>query len=324
GLGAAGPALGPRLGHGGPVPPRAAVAGQLPAHRRRAAPQRRRDRPHPQPRRPANGDLFPLRQRQIPPAHRAGPMPPPPASPADPPARRPARPARRPPRLLGRQPSPDALPKPHPHRPGQVIPSTHRNAPLSPGTLQRPPEPKAPRRHTARREPGFRARRAMPTGHVPVILLMGCQRGGGGVSARLGIVGCHVTIESETPMTSVIAAEGLTKRSGTRQALAGVDIAADRGQVLALLGPNGAGKTTIVRVLSTLLRADSGRARICGHDVLADAVQVRQLIALTGQYASVDDELTGTENLIMIGRLLGFGRARVRARAPPTLQPFAL
>jgi len=80
---------------------------------------------------------------------------------------------------------------------------------------------------------------------------------------RLGIVGCHITIESETPMTSVIEAEGLTKRSGATQALAGVDIAADRGQVLAPLGPNGAGKTTIVRVLSTLLRADSGQARTC-------------------------------------------------------------
>jgi len=125
-------------------------------------------------------------------------------------------------------------------------------------------------------------------------------------------------------MTSVIEAEGLTKRFGATQALAGVDIAADRGQVLALLGPNGAGKTTIVRVLSTLLRADSGQARICGYDVLADAVQVRQLIALTGQYASVDDELTGTENLIMIGRLLGFGRARARAQAREMLERFDL
>jgi oleandomycin transport system ATP-binding protein len=132
------------------------------------------------------------------------------------------------------------------------------------------------------------------------------------------------TIESETPMTPVIEAEGLTKRFGDTQALAGVDIAADRGQVLALLGPNGAGKTTIVRVLATLLRPDGGQARICGCDVLADAVQVRQLIALTGQYASVDDELTGTENLIMIGRLLGFGRATARARAREMLERFEL
>ena len=111
---------------------------------------------------------------------------------------------------------------------------------------------------------------------------MRCQHGGGSVSAVAVAYQCawaswvvRQTIESETPMTPVIEAEGLTKRFGDTQALAGVDIAADRGQVLALLGPNGAGKTTIVRVLSTLLRPDSGQARICGYDVLADAVQRR-------------------------------------------------
>ena len=125
-------------------------------------------------------------------------------------------------------------------------------------------------------------------------------------------------------MTTVIEAEGLTKRFGATQALAGVDIAADRGQVLALLGPNGAGKTTIVRILSTLLRADEGRARISGYDVVTDAVAVRQLIGLTGQYASVDEELTGTENLIMIGRLLGFTRPAARGRAREMLERFDL
>jgi oleandomycin transport system ATP-binding protein len=125
-------------------------------------------------------------------------------------------------------------------------------------------------------------------------------------------------------MTSVIEAEGLTKRFGATQALAGVDITADRGQVLALLGPNGAGKTTIVRILSTLLRPDGGRARISGYDAVADAVLVRQLIGLTGQYASVDDELTGTENLIMIGRLLGFSRAAARRQAGEMLERFDL
>ena len=125
-------------------------------------------------------------------------------------------------------------------------------------------------------------------------------------------------------MTTVIEAEGLTKRFGATQALAGVDLYAEGGRVLALLGPNGAGKTTIVRILATLLKPDAGRARLCGYDVVADATAVRQLLALTGQYASVDDELTGTENLIMICRLLGFGRAAARARAREMLERFEL
>jgi oleandomycin transport system ATP-binding protein len=125
-------------------------------------------------------------------------------------------------------------------------------------------------------------------------------------------------------MTHVIEAESLTKSFGTTKALAGVSITAERGQVLALLGPNGAGKTTVVRILSTLLRPDSGQARICGYDVLSQPVQVRQLIALTGQYASVDEELTGTENLKMIGRLLGLSRAAARARSREMLAQFDL
>ncbi len=125
-------------------------------------------------------------------------------------------------------------------------------------------------------------------------------------------------------MTPVIETHGLTKAFGGTRALAGVDLQAERGRVLALLGPNGAGKTTIVRVLSTLLRPDGGRASICGYDVVTDAVQVRQLIALTGQYASVDDELTGTENMIMISRLLGFSRSEARARSRRMLERFDL
>jgi oleandomycin transport system ATP-binding protein len=125
-------------------------------------------------------------------------------------------------------------------------------------------------------------------------------------------------------MTHVIEAESLTKSFGTTKALAGVSITAERGQVLALLGPNGAGKTTVVRILSTLLRPDSGQARICGYDVLSQPVQVRQLIALTGQYASVDEELTGTENLKMIGRLLGLSRAAARVRSREMLAQFDL
>jgi oleandomycin transport system ATP-binding protein len=125
-------------------------------------------------------------------------------------------------------------------------------------------------------------------------------------------------------MVAVIEAEGLEKRFGRTQALAGTGFSAEQGTVLALLGPNGAGKTTAVRVLSTLLKPDAGTGRICGYDVVNDAIQVRQLIALTGQYASVDDELTGTENLIMIGRLLGLGRAEARGTAKELLDRFEL
>ena len=107
-----------------------------------------------------------------------------------------------------------------------------------------------------------------------------------------------------------IETHGLVKRFGKTTALAGVDLAARPGTVLGLLGPNGAGKTTAVRILATLLRPDDGSAAVCGYDVVRDAHQVRQLIGLTGQYASVDEGLSGTNNLIMVGRLLGLSRAR--------------
>src|SRR5262245_13604266 len=110
-------------------------------------------------------------------------------------------------------------------------------------------------------------------------------------------------------MTYAIQAEGLVKRFGETVALNGVDLTARTGTVLGVLGPNGAGKTTAVRILATLLRPDEGRALVDGHDVVREAHQVRQLIGLTGQYASVDEMLTGTENLVMIGRLLGMSRA---------------
>jgi oleandomycin transport system ATP-binding protein len=125
-------------------------------------------------------------------------------------------------------------------------------------------------------------------------------------------------------MTAIIQARGLVKSFGQTKALAGVDLEVQRGQVFALLGPNGAGKTTIVRVLSTLLKPDGGQASVCGYDVVQDAVQVRQLLALTGQYASVDDELTGSENLIMIGRLLGFPRGLAKSRSREMLEQFDL
>ena len=95
----------------------------------------------------------------------------------------------------------------------------------------------------------------------------------------------------------MIEVEGLAKRFGSTQALADFDLAAEEGTVLALLGPNGAGKTTLVRILATLLRPDSGRARVSGCDVIADAARLRSLIGLTGQFAAVDELLTGRENL---------------------------
>jgi oleandomycin transport system ATP-binding protein len=121
-----------------------------------------------------------------------------------------------------------------------------------------------------------------------------------------------------------IEATGLVKRFGKTLALDGVDLVAAQGRVLGVLGPNGAGKTTAVRVLATLLRPDEGQARVCGYDVARDAHQVRQLIGLTGQYASVDEGLSGTNNLIMIGRLLGLRRAEAKARAAELLTRFEL
>src|SRR5580692_9563701 len=121
-----------------------------------------------------------------------------------------------------------------------------------------------------------------------------------------------------------VEARGLAKRFGSTTALAGVDLTARAGTVLGLLGPNGAGKTTAVRILATLLRPDSGEARVCGYDTQRDAHQVRQLIGLTGQYASVDEGLSGTNNLIMIGRLLGLSRRDARARAAELLTRFEL
>jgi len=125
-------------------------------------------------------------------------------------------------------------------------------------------------------------------------------------------------------MSYAIQAQGLVKRFGETTALAGVDLAARTGTVLAVLGPNGAGKTTAVRILATLLRPDQGHATVAGYDVVTQAHQVRQLIALTGQYAAVDESLTGVENLLLIGRLLGQSRQAARRRAVELLDDFAL
>ncbi len=125
-------------------------------------------------------------------------------------------------------------------------------------------------------------------------------------------------------MTNAILAEGLVKRFGQTTALNGVDLAVRTGTVLGLLGPNGAGKTTAVRILATLLRPDSGRATVGGLDVVLQAHRVRGLIGLTGQYASVDESLTGSENLRLIGRLHGLSRGAARARAAELLRDFRL
>ncbi|MBC7639550.1 MAG: ATP-binding cassette domain-containing protein [Rhodoferax sp.] len=125
-------------------------------------------------------------------------------------------------------------------------------------------------------------------------------------------------------MTDAVVAEALVKTYGEVQALDGLDLRVPQGTVLGVLGPNGAGKTTAVRVLTTLLRPDSGRAQVAGIDVLAHPDQVRRRIGLSGQYAAVDEYLTGFENLDMVGRLYHLGRRPSRVRARELLDRFRL
>jgi len=113
----------------------------------------------------------------------------------------------------------------------------------------------------------------------------------------------------------MIEAEGLTKRYGETVALAGIDLQVPAGSILGVLGPNGAGKTTAVRILTTLSRPDSGWARVAGHDVVREAAAVQRNIGVTAQDATVDEVLTGRQNLVMIGRLSGLRRREARARA---------
>jgi ABC-2 type transport system ATP-binding protein len=124
--------------------------------------------------------------------------------------------------------------------------------------------------------------------------------------------------------SAAIAVERLTKRFGDVCALDGVDLHVDEGSVLSLLGPNGAGKTTLVRILTTLLSPDGGRATVAGCDVVRDAARLRHRIGLAGQYAAVDENLTGMENLTMVGRLYGASRAQAKRRARELLERFGL
>ncbi len=124
--------------------------------------------------------------------------------------------------------------------------------------------------------------------------------------------------------TLAIDATGLVKTFGETCAVDGVDLAVRRGSVYGVLGPNGAGKTTTIRMLATLIRPDGGSARVLGHDIVEEADAVRRLVSLTGQLASVDEDLTGRENLILIGRLLGLKRPEAKARATELLEAFGL
>ncbi|GIP26676.1 daunorubicin resistance protein DrrA family ABC transporter ATP-binding protein [Paenibacillus sp. J23TS9] len=121
-----------------------------------------------------------------------------------------------------------------------------------------------------------------------------------------------------------VEAHGLVKNFGDNRAVDGVDLKVRAGSIYGVLGPNGAGKTTTIRMLATLLRPDAGSARIFGHDVVKESQIVRQLIGVTGQYASVDESLSATENLIIFSRLLGLGRAEARRKAEELLEEFGL
>ncbi len=124
--------------------------------------------------------------------------------------------------------------------------------------------------------------------------------------------------------TLAIEASGLVKAFGSARAVDGVDLAVPAGSVYGVLGPNGAGKTTTIRMLATLIPPDAGTATVLGHDIVAEADQVRRVVSLTGQLASVDEDLTGRENLVLLGRLLGLRHAEAKRRAAELLDAFGL
>ena len=129
---------------------------------------------------------------------------------------------------------------------------------------------------------------------------------------------------TSTTRVPAVRAEGLVKTFGSNRAVDGVDLVVEAGTVYGVLGPNGAGKTTTISMLTTLLRPDGGRAEIFGHDVVRESHVVRQLIGLTGQFASVDEKLSATENLIIFARLLGLSRADARRKSTELLEEFGL
>src|SRR4051812_28790806 len=140
--------------------------------------------------------------------------------------------------------------------------------------------------------------------------------------ARVGADG--VRRDMTTQSSVAVEAEGLVKCFGKTQAVNGVDLVVRRGSVYGVLGPNGAGKTTTIRMLATLIRPDAGEATVLGHDLLRAPDAVRRRVSLTGQLASVDEELTGRENLVLLGRLLGLRHRAAKVRAAELLDAFGL